>query len=36
MESDEERSEKKRKVGRPETRIDESMPDTPENIAKAL
>lgn len=30
------KSESKRKVGRPEQRIVESIPDTPENAAKAL
>jgi hypothetical protein len=28
--------ESKRKVGRPEKRIVESIPDTPENVAKSL
>lgn len=30
------KQESKRKVGRPEKRIVESIPDTPENVAKAL
>ena len=30
------RKSEKRQVGRPETRIVESIPDTPENVAKAL
>ena len=30
------KQESKRKVGRPEKRIIESIPDTPENVAKAL
>ena len=36
MKTEKEKSEKKRKVGRPEKRIVESIPDTPENIARAL
>lgn len=30
------KSEKKRKVGRPEERVATPIPDTPENIARAL
>ena len=31
-----EKSERKRKVGRPEKRVIEPIPDAPENIARAL
>ena len=33
---DKKKQESKRKVGDPEKRIIESIPDTPENVAKAL
>ena len=36
MKAEKDITEKKRKVGRPEKRTVESIPDTPENIARAL
>ena len=36
MKRKQKKQESKRKVGRPEKRIIESIPDTPENVAKAL
>ena len=30
------KTDRKRKVGRPEKRVVKSIPDTPENVAKAL
>lgn len=34
--SDKNNQESTKKVGRPEKRVVESIPDTPENVAKAL
>ena len=33
---DKKRKSEKKKVGRPEKRVVESIPDAPENVAKAL